>query len=217
MILQNEFRYFKIIKKFTDIMLSGIADFILHPNVFFSKPRGRMKDFIGPLLIWMTPCFIFFIQISWGNPFMTVHIWMKMAPFIFAMIPFLIWSWICLSILVFIVPYFVSRQGSFVATIQNTAYGMVPLLIVVSIDRLRQPISPVVAVNMAFFNGGIFESAILVLFFIGTIWSGYLLAIATSKNHHLSMVQACFIVGAIFALIFSWDVDMFVKHVSQWL
>jgi hypothetical protein len=140
-----------------------------------------------------------------------------MALFTFVTLWGLILYWIGLSILVFIVPYLVSRQGSFVVDMQNTAYGMVPYFIFIMTDRLRQPISPVHAGIASFSTRGLFEAGTSIMYFIAVVWSGYLLAIAISKNHQLSMVQACFVVGAIVALIFSWNVDMVSTILSQWI
>ena len=197
-------------------MPHAITDLLFHPGRFFERKATEEPDFLIPVLIvgagWVIPLLTIFViapllpmpgqdpRNVLAIPAVTSLYWLLFNPFT---------AWILLSLGLFLLSRAFSGTGTFMATLCNAGYGMLPITLIAVLGLVISPLgnpslslalSPDIALSVII--GTIILSLILVL------WSGYLWILAVEKIHAISrgkaMVAAGFVTFFYIVAKFAW-------------
>jgi len=168
-------------------MSNDIIDLLFHPGRFFERETSEKPDFLIPVLIvgagWVFSLLTPFVMTAFlpGQNLRNVLaipsvFWLLFNPFT---------TWILLSLGLFGLSRVFSGTGTFLATLCNAGYGMLPLTLIAVLGLVTSPLN----IGLSIIIGMVFLSLLL------DLWSGYLWMHAVEKTHAISRGKAIAVAG----------------------
>ena len=188
-------------------MYSEIKELLFSPNTFFGRKAGAEISLVPPVIIVLIVSIVGILSPYVGNylsPRVSgpVNVILTLDSFLIIVLRPVI-AWILISGILYVLCRWFSGTGTFMATLQNTGYCVLPL----TIFTVIMLIGNMAAVQfMAIPYAMVFEVTLgVVLFsFLFTIWSGDLLTFALEKTHaitHSKAIIAVVIAAVILAIL----------------
>ena len=171
-------------------MYCELKELLFHPDLFFTRKTGEKTDLLLPAIIVLIGSMLGLITSFAVSGFLNItesrNILVVLTPTNFLLIvlrPFL--AWILLSGILYALCRLWSGKGTFVATLQNTGYGALPLTILAIV-----PIVNGIFLNVDVTIPQMIGFGIVLVFDLVTIlfvlWSGYLWTYAMEKTHTIA-------------------------------
>jgi hypothetical protein len=191
-------------------MYSELKELLFHPDLFFTRKTGEKIDLLIPAIIVLIGSMVGLITSFIVSGFLNItesrNILVVLTPTNFLIIlltPFL--AWFLLSGVLYAVSRLWSGEGTFVATLQNTGYGALPLTILAIV-----PIINGIFLNVNVKIPQIIGFGIVIVFDLVTLlfvlWSGYLWTYAMEKTHTITHGKAVATASIAVLLFLSYDV-----------
>jgi|GEM_PF-1925454 len=192
-------------------MPHDITDLLFHPGRFFERKATEEPDFLIPVLIvgagWVIPLLTPFVMMAFlpgQNPQNVLAIPAVTSWYLLLFNP--LTAWILVSLGLYGLSRVFSGTGTFMATLCDAGYGMLPLTLIavlgVIISLLGSPVlylavSPDIALSVII--GAVLLSLLLVL------WSGYLWMYAVEKTHGISHGKAMAVASFVTFFYIVWN------------
>ncbi len=173
-------------------MIPALQELLFHPGIFFARKVREETSLVIPVFIIFIGGIVGLLAPYIGASFLssltgtgTINmIGMSFLIFPSLLLPFV--AWILISGILFVLCRLFSGTGSFVATLQNTGYGALPLTISSIFGIIT--IAPTMEIPHPVTTGILLVFVTLVFAFV--IWSGWLWAYAMEKTHAISHGRA---------------------------
>ena len=188
-------------------MYAEIKELLFSPNTFFGRKAGAEINLVPPAIIVLIVSIVSILSPYVGNylsPRVSGPVNVILMPDSFLIIlfrPFI--AWILISCILYGLCRWFSGTGTFMATLQNTGYCVLPL----TIFTVIMLIGDMAAVQfMAIPYSMVFEVTlgVVLLSLLFIIWSGDLLIFAMEKTHaipHSKAIVAVVIAAVILAIL----------------
>jgi hypothetical protein len=175
-------------------MYCELKELLFHPDLFFTRKTGEKIDLLLPAIIILIGSMIGLISSFVISDFLNLtesrNILVILTPikFLFILLtPFL--AWFLLSGILYAVSRLLSGKGTFIATLQNTGYGALPLTILTVIPVINGIFLNVnVKIPQMIGSGIILVLDLCTILFV--LWSGYLWTYAMEKTHTIPQGKA---------------------------
>jgi hypothetical protein len=187
-------------------MRHDITDLLFRPGRFFERKATEKPEFLVPVLIvgagWvisLMPPFAMKAFLPGQNvhnviaiPAVSSVYWLLFNPFT---------AWILISLGLFLLSRAFSGTGTFIPTLCNAGYGMLPITLVAVLGLVISPLSdPSIALSIPSYIGLSVIFATVVMSLLLILWSGYLWMYAVEKTHTISHGKA--MAAAVFVTFF---------------
>jgi hypothetical protein len=175
-------------------MYHKLKELLIYPDVFFTQITKEKIDLTLPALIVLIGSMVgligSFIVSDFLNTVESRHLIVVLTPenfFIILLKPFL--AWFLLTCTFYGLSRLWKETGSFIATLQNTGYGALPLTILTIIPILNG-IFVNSNVNLPQVVGYIIVIILDLLTILFILWSGYLWTYAMERTHAIEHEKA---------------------------
>jgi hypothetical protein len=175
-------------------MYQKVKELLFHPDVFFEQKTKEKIDLLLPAIIVLIGSLVgiiaSFVVSTVLNSIESRHIMVILTPENFLIIllkPFI--AWFLLAGLLYCFCRLWSGNGTFIATLQNTGYGALPLTILTII-----PIINAIFINLNVNMPQMLGYGIVIILDLLTVvfilWSGYLWTYAMERTHEIEHEKA---------------------------
>jgi hypothetical protein len=188
-------------------MREDIRDLLFHPGRFYERKTAEKPDYRIPVLIaaagWVFSLLIPVAYTAFSQKEGQINLFAVPAIYWLLFNPFI--AWILLTLALFGLSRLFSGTGTFMATLCNAGYGMLPLTVAAFIQLVASPLSgpafslavPPVVSTAIFYILNILKLLLI-------LWSGYLWMHAVGKTHAISRVRATAAAGLVTFLYLVW-------------
>ncbi len=184
-------------------MYRELKELLFHPDSFFTRKTGEKIDLLLPAIIVLIGSMIGLLTSFIVSAFLNItesrHVMVYLTPDNFLLIllrPFL--AWFLLTVILYALCRLASGKGTFIATLQNTGYGALPLTLFAIVPVINDIFLNVNGTIPQVIGSGII--LVLDLFTIlFVLWGGYLWIYAMEKTHTIAHNKA--IVAASIAVL----------------
>jgi hypothetical protein len=175
-------------------MYCELKELLFHPDLFFTRKTGEKTDLLLPAIIVLIGSMVGLITSFAVSGFLNItesrNILVVLTPTNFLLIvlrPFL--AWVLLSGILYAFCRLWSGKGTFVATLQNTGYGALPLTILTIVPIINGIFLNVTLLIPQMISFGIvLVLDLITLLFV--LWSGYIWIYAMEKTHAIAHGKA---------------------------
>jgi len=175
-------------------MYRGLKDLLFYPDIFFTRKAGEKIDLLLPATIVLIGSMVGLITSFLVSDFLNItesrNVLVVLTPDNFLLIllrPFL--AWLLLTGIFYVICKLESGNGTFIATLQNTGYGALPLTLFTLV-----PVINGIFLNVNVKIPQMIGAGIIVVLDLCTIlfvlWSGYLWTYAMEKTHMITHGKA---------------------------
>lgn len=180
-------------------MVGSLRDLFLHPSVFFEQVSQEKAGFIWPFIIVFLGSIISFIGAVALSPQVTDPLTQYSITFLF-LSGVAIFTWVIISAGLFLLSRAFSGTGSFLATLRNTGYGMLPFAFSNAVTFATVLAITGNVASLSTVNPGVFSALIYVEQAFFTVWAAYLWFCGLRRAHGIPAPLAAAAVVIVIAL-----------------
>jgi hypothetical protein len=187
-------------------MYAEIKELLFSPNTFFGRKAGEETSLVPPAIIVLIVSIVGILSPYAGSYFSPrvsgpVNVLWPLDSFLITVLgPFI--AWILISGILYGLCRWFSGTGTFMATLQNTGYCVLPLAILTVLTLVGEMAAVHFMATSTYVIMLYASLGVVLLSFVFTIWSGYLLTCALEKTHAIAPVYAIIAVVIAAVLLF---------------
>jgi hypothetical protein len=183
-------------------MVGSAKDLLFHPDVFFAQVSKEKAGLVWPLIIVAIGGIVSFAGAVFLSPAATEPVTQYSITFL-SLLAVALATWIIISTGLFLISKAFAGTGSYLVTLQNTGYGMLPFAFSSAVTFISVA---AITGNMASFSSVpniVFSAVIYVEQLVFTLWAAYLWVCGTRNAHGLPTPLAVATVVIVVAIAFA--------------
>jgi hypothetical protein len=174
-------------------MVGSAKDLLFHPDIFFAKVSKEKAGFTWPVVIVALGSIVSFAGAVVLSPAATDPLIQYSITFL-SLFAVAVDTWVIISTILFLLSRAFSGTGSYLITLQNTGYGMLPLafsnaITLVSVAAITGNFAILSSIPPLFFSALVYGEQL-----IFTIWAAWLWICGIRNAHSLPVPLAIAIV-----------------------
>jgi hypothetical protein len=183
-------------------MVGSAKDLFVHPDAFFAQVSKEKASIVWPLIIVASSGIVSFAGAVFLSP-AAIDPVTQYSVMLLSLLAVALATWIVISTGLFLLSKAFAGTGSYLVTLQNTGYGMLPFVFSSAVTLISVA---VITGNMASLSSVpniVFSAVIYVEQLVFTLWAVYLLVCGIRNAHGLPTPLAIASVVIVVAISFA--------------
>jgi hypothetical protein len=183
-------------------MVGSAKDLFFHPDIFFGRVSKEKASIVWPLIIVATGGVVSFAGAVFLSPAATDPV-TQYSVTLLSLLAVALATWIIISTGLFLLSKALSGTGSYLVTLQNTGYGMLPFVFSSAVTFISVAAITGNIISLSSVPTIVFSAVIYVEQLVFTLWAAYLWVCGVRNAHGLPTPLAIASVVIVVAISFA--------------